>query len=431
MTETLTSNVIQAYVPPEIPNKYDIIPIHNSDRASFKKCRRYWEWSSPAKHNLMLRADIHGINKPMWFGTGIHYALEQYYTPGLRRDPVEAFSTWFDIQWNGGTVTEYWLDKVHDLKPKPVNQVHFSDDALMHESNDLWTVRGLENILPDPDHGEFMELKHLGTEMMRFYKTYAEKNDDFYVLMTEHDFSVPIWDYENNKLLRAVDTREESPNYGKLLEVHARGRMDAIKQSKLNGKLGIIDHKTAEKIGEDYFTKLETDEQCTSYLWAAEIEAKYYDLPHKGEPLEEVIYNTLRKYYPKEPTEVRGGMFSINRETESATYDMLMEWIKRNAPGVPLTEKQQGYVDWLKEVGDEQFIIRKMVLRNRHQLANAGKRLYLETMDMLDPNIRIYPNLRNDFTCLNCQFRAPCLAKEDGSDWKQLIHDNYTMTKDR
>jgi len=305
------------------------------------------------------------------------------------------------------------------------------DDYTGDRQISKWTVRGLEDILPSPDHAEYMELKTLGEEMMKFYKTYAEKNDDFVVLMTEHDFSVPIWDFEKNTLLRAIDTREESPYYGKLLEVHARGRMDAIKQSTINGKLGIIDHKTAEKIGEDYFTKLETDEQCTSYLWAAEIEAKYYDLPHAGEPLEEVIYNTLRKYYPKPPTEVRGGMFSVNRETESATYDMLMEWIKKNAPGVPLNIKQQAYVDWLKEVGDEQFIIRKMVTRNRYQLANAGKRLYLEAMDMLDPNLRIYPNLRNDFTCLNCQFRTPCLAQEDGSDYKQIIKDNYTTTRDR
>ena len=432
MTDILKSNITQAYVPPEIPSKWDIIPIHNSDRASFKKCRRYWEWSSPAKQNLMLRADIHGINTNLWFGTGIHWALEQYYTPGLRRDPIEAWLTWFDIQWNGGVVTEEWLDRVYDLKPKVATNPTFA----VENHNDGWAqptyiVRGLEDILPSPDHNEYMELKHLGVEMMRFYKTYAEKNDNFVVLMTEHDFSVPIWDFENNTLLRAIDTREESPNYGKLLEVHARGRLDAIKQSMINGKLGIVDHKTAEKVGEDYFTKLETDEQCTSYLWAAEIEAKYYDLPHKGEPLEEVIYNTLRKYYPREPTEVRGGMFSVNRETESCTYDMLMEWIKRNAPGVPLTDKQQGYVDWLKEVGDEQFIIRKMVLRNRHQLANAGYRLYLEAMDMLDPTLRIYPNLRGDFTCLNCQFRAPCLAKEDGGDWKQLIHDNYTTTRDR
>ena len=326
--------------------------------------------------------------------------------------------TWFDVQWRGGTVGKEWLDKVYDLKPRLVDQAALT-----------YVVRGLEDIIPDPDHNEFDELKELGIQMMTFYKEYAEKNDDFTVIMTEHDFSVPIWDYENNHILTSVDRREESPNYGKILEVHARGRLDGLTQ-RPNGKMGIIDHKTAAKIEEDYFVKLETDEQCTTYLWAAEIEAQYYDLPHKGQPLEEVIYNTLRKAYPKPPTELKNGMFSVNRTDESTTYPLLMAWIAKNMPGVKLSEKQSEYVDYLREVGDEQFIIRKAVRRNRHQLNNAGYRIYLEALDMLgDP--RIYPNISNTYQCINCAFRIPCIAKEDGGDWQQLINDNYTINKDR
>jgi PD-(D/E)XK nuclease superfamily len=418
----------------ELPSKFDIIPIHNSDRASFKRCREYWNWNSPTKQNLMVRADTLGINIPMWFGTGIHYALEQYYSPDLRRSPVEAFKTWFDIQWEGGVVTEDWLDKVYDLEPQTEKSPAFkvSDDVTVDQGWALPTykVRGLNDILPDPDTTEFDELRHMGIEMMMFYEKYAAVNDDFEVVTAEHNFSVPIWDYENDCILRMIDTREDSPNYGKELEVHARGRMDAIYR-KPNGKLGIIDHKTAGKIDEDLPIKLETDEQVTSYLWAAEVEASYYDLPHKGEPLEEVIFNVLRKAYPKPPTELKTGMFSVNRAEESTTYDMLMEWANKNMPGVPFNEKQQAYADYLREVGDEQFIIRKLVRRNRHQLTNIGQRIYLEAMDMLAPDLRIYPNLRNDFMCLGCAFRAPCLAKQDGSDYKQLIRDNYVTNRDR
>jgi hypothetical protein len=429
---------VTAYKPPDIPSKWDIIPIHNSDRTAFRDCRRRWDWSSPARHNLTLRADIHGVNHNLWFGTGIHWAIEQYYTPGIRRDPVEAWRTWFDIQWRGGVVTEEWLDKVYDLKPRLVSSESPSS-YLTHAwvpTDDkptpgrTYIVRGLEDILPYDDTEKFEELYELGVNMMIFYREYAEKNDDFEVILNEHQFSVPIWDYENNCILMSVDKREDSPNCGKLLEVHSRGRVDNVYIKPEQGKLGIIDSKTAAKIGEEYFAKLEADEQCTSYLWALEVEANYYDLPHKGEPLEEVVYNTLRKAYPKPPTELRNGMFSIDRENESCTYDILQEWIKRNMPGVPLSEKQQNYVDWLKDVGDEQFIIRKSVRRNRHQIANAGKRLYLEALDMLSDPL-IYPNLNNSWSCRNCVFRAPCLAKEDGSDWQQLIKDNYASNRDR
>jgi PD-(D/E)XK nuclease superfamily len=420
---------------PELPNKYDIIPVHQSDRSQFKRCRLYWDWTSPARQNLSLRADILGINLPMWFGTGIHYALENYYNPGLKRSPVESFRTWYDIQWNGGLVTEEWLPRVYDLEPENV-EIEIPQayaDVVTDEDykSDVYKVRGLNDILPDPDPAEFEELLHTGTEMMKFYQTYAEKNDDFKVLVAEHDFSVPIWDFETDAVMRAVDVREDSPNHGKVLDVHARGRMDAIWVRKDSGKLGIIDHKTAQQIDENLPVKLETDEQTTTYLWAAEIEAQYYNLPHKGEPLQEVIFNVLRKAYPREPTILQGGMFSVDRTKESTTYDILQQWIARNIPGVSLTEKQRGYVEYLKEVGDEQFIIRKPVRRNRHQLADAGYRLYLEARDMLDPNLRIYNNLRNDYACLGCAFRTPCLAKMDGGDWEQLIRDNYVQARDR
>jgi Zierdtviridae exonuclease len=403
------------YKAPEIPSKWEIIPIHNSDRGSFKRCRRYWDWNSPARHNYTVRADVYGVNIPMWFGTGIHYALEQFYNPGLRRDPVEAFRTWFDIQWRGGTVTPDWLDLVYDLNPEPA-------DA------GLFKVKGLSSILPDPDHLEFEELLTLGVKMMEFYKEYAANHDGFEVVMAEHNFSIPIWDYEYDRILKAHDHREDSPNFGKLLEVHARGRTDAI-TIRPNGKWGIVDHKTTQSI--DDLRKLEMDEQCTSYLYALEVEAVYYDLPHRGQAIEEVLYNVLRKAYPKPPTMLKNGMFSVDRLHESTTYELLMKWIDDNNLGiVKLNEKQQGYVDWLREVGDEQFIVRRPVRRNRHQIANAGQRLYLEALDMLyDP--RIYPNITNDWSCLNCQFRMPCLAKEDGGDWQQLLRDNYTINRDR
>src|SRR5215472_11644363 len=278
------------WTPPEIPSKYDIIPIHNSDRGNFRRCRRYFDWSSPTRSNLSLRADLMGINTDLWFGTGIHWALQRFYTPGLRHDPVESWKTWFDIQWRGGIISEEWLDLVYDLEPKVVNQNFKYHDPRTGDNAIMYMVRGLEDILPDPDGYVFDELYNLGVAMMEGYKLIAAKNDGFEVLVAEHDFSIPIWDITNDCILKAVDLREQSPNYGNVLEVHNRGRMDAI-YVKPNGKIGILDHKTSSRIDEEFFIKLETDEQCTSYLYAGEVEAKFYNLPYAGEPMEEVIYN--------------------------------------------------------------------------------------------------------------------------------------------
>jgi len=421
-----TAEATTTWHAPEIPSKWDIVPIHNSDRASFKRCRRYFDWTSPARNNLSLRADTHGVNTDLWFGTGIHYALENYYNPILRRDPVESWRTWYNYQWRGGLVDSSWLDKVYDLNPRL--HLHDPGDGF---SEQMYIVRGLEDIIPDADSDEFDRLYELGVQMMGAYKVWAPPRDGFEILMVEHDFSIPIWDYENECILKAVDLREQSPNYGKTLEVHSRGRMDVVWE-KPSGKLGIMDHKTSSRIDEDFFEKLETDEQVTSYMHAAEVEAKYYNLPYAGEAMEECIYNVLRKVYPREPTMVRGGLFSVNRNEESPTYEMLMAFIEENGIDVEsLDEKHKNYIAYVRDVGDDQFFIRKLVRRNRHQLANAGYRLYLEALDMLDPELRIYPNLRNDYQCLRCAFRAPCLAKEDGGDFEQLIRDNYTRTRDR
>src|SRR5262245_50078717 len=166
MTEIRENPIAQAlWQPPAIPSKYDIVPIHNSDRGSFKRCRRYFDWTSPARHNLSLRADIHGVNKDLWFGTGIHYALEMFYQPGLRRDPVEAWLTWYDIQVRGGTVDYTWLDHVYDLNPK-VKQIVPNMEAQEDWSKILYVVRGLEDIIPDVDMLEFEELRELGIQMM-------------------------------------------------------------------------------------------------------------------------------------------------------------------------------------------------------------------------------------------------------------------------
>lgn len=356
--------------------------------------------------------------------------MEQFYSPGIRRDPVEAFRTWFSIVWDGGTVTRDWLDRSYDLKPQPVER--FTPAGSRESIPITWTVRGLREILPDADHYEFDELRELGVGMLENYKRYAAENDGFEVIAAEHDFSVPIWDYENNCILKAVDVREQSPNYGKSIEVHARGRQDIL-YANPNARMGILDHKTADRVDnvETLEIKLEGNEQVTTYLWAAEIEAQYYDLPWKGEPFEEVIYNVLRKAAPMPPTVLRSGLFSIDRKQESATYDLIRDFM--DEAGIKyseLPEKHQAYVDWLREAGDEQFFVRKLVRRNRHQLKNAGYRIYLEALDMLGEP-RIYPNITGGWDCLNCAFRPPCMAKEAGEDWQYLIKENYSVNRDR
>lgn len=407
-----------------VPSKWDIMPVHASDVASFKRCRRYWDWSSPTRTNLRRRVDIEGISFPLWFGTGAHFALEQFYNPVFSRDPVESFIEWYEYQWNGGIVTADWLERSLDNEPVPVNE---DGDVLgiVPEDHNLWKIRGLRDIHPAPVHEEFEAHRELGIGMMTFYKEYAAKNDDFVVVSAESKFSVPLG-------FEVIDRREDSPNYGKKIEVHARGTRDAIIYNPDSERYGFMDHKTAAEIGDSYFTKLEMDEQMLTYFWASEYEAEVYDLPYKR--VDRVIYNVLRKAYPKPPTVLKDGISpSISRKEESTTAELFAKYIKE-AGIQPLYDndpKWQAYYNWLVHMGDSNFIQRKAIRYNEHQVRNSRLHYRMVAEEMLDPNLRIYPTPSGNWLCTGCQFRAPCIAADDGSDFTYILSDGYELNRGR
>lgn len=420
-----TPHTSPAHVPPPVPSKFDIIPIHNSDVAAFMRCRRYWDWTSPARNNLRRAVQIHGINFPLWFGGGIHYALEQYYNPILSRDPVEAFQTWFSLQYEGGEVAESWLEYSYDINPEPIWRYNHPDGEPDTDSAPrAYNIRGLRDLHPNPDHEEFATHRELGIQMMTYYRDFAKVNDDFRVVAAESMFSIPLG-------FEWTDTREQSPNYGKKLEVHARGKRDAIVQSLVTDKYAIIDHKTAGKIDDAYLAKLEMDRQCGRYMWASQEEARLHDLPWTH--IDHTIYQALWKKYPKPPTILANGITpSINRAEESCTAEMFADYVA--SAGLTAwfegNEKAQSYYNWLVEAGNERFVHREVVRRNEHQLKTIGEEYKAVAMDMLNsPNI--YPNPTGDFLCLTCAFRGPCLAVDDGGDWQDMLANGYERNMDR
>lgn len=420
----------------DIPSKYDIIPIHTSDRQTFKGCRRKWNWSSPARQNLTRRVDVHGVYEPFWFGTGIHYAIQKYYDPSYNEPAVIAFETWFNLQVNGGYITEDELPEYADRNPVLVD-------------NGLYWVKGLSTLDPYYDGDKMDEYLDIGIGMMTYYSQYAQANDNFTVIAVEQTFSIPITD-ENGNPLYAFDTREMptgwEPNFdenpvgplarahinGYQKQVHARGRMDQIIQDNETGRYGLRDYKTTSRVDDDYFRHLDLDEQCTTYSWAAEVQAKLYDLPYKV--IDFIDYQALLKNYPKPPKiNKRGFPLSLNRQECSTTAEMFQEAL--DVLGIrklfELDEQARNYYEWLVETEDKRFINTHRVRRNKWQKYNCGRRLYFEALDMLNPSLAIYPNPTKDYSCLNCWFRSPCVMAEDGSDYKTVLKDGFIKNYDR
>jgi hypothetical protein len=290
----------------------------------------------------------------------------------------------------------------------------------------VYQTEGLRDLLPSPDEEEYMAFKELGVGMMTFYKEYAAREDDFEVVAAESTFSIPLG-------FERIDLREESPNYGKTLEVHARGKRDAIvhwPDRPEKQQYGIFDHKTASKVDEDYFESLENDPQFSTYIWASVTEAEIHDLPWKH--IENVVCNALRKVYPKPPTITTRGFPSIDRSKEGTTAQMfsdtvrdigLVDWFHDD-------KKAQEYYEYLLSEGDKVFIQRDFARRNVHEIRATGEELRMVAMDMLDEP-RIYKSPSRLGYCTRCQFRAPCISKDDGSDWKGMLADGYELNRDR
>jgi hypothetical protein len=55
---------------------------------------------------------------------------------------------------------------------------------------------------------------------------------------------------------------------------------------------------------------------------------------------------------------------------------------------------------------------------------NAGRNIYLEAMDMIDPNLRLYPS-PGRFGCTFCAYRQPCLGTNRDEDVEYMFISNF------
>jgi hypothetical protein len=67
---------------------------------------------------------------------------------------------------------------------------------------------------------------------------------------------------------------------------------------------------------------------------------------------------------------------------------------------------------------------RTWIRRSRIEIGAVGERLSAEALDMLDPGLRLYPSPTPEH-CGRCDFRAPCLAMNEGADVEAVLDVGY------
>lgn len=380
--------------------------IHTSGRRSFRGCRRRWDW--------LFRQYFYPITtaKPLEFGVAYHKAMEVFFEPTLwdkPRDIVTALA----IQAFRGKCKEQFTkyQEAFGLPDKEVivdyeERLELGEGMISHFAEVSVHDKKLEGMTPthvevsfevpieDPDTGEGLWCK-CGSCWDR-YKAYilTQRPDVF------DDFGVP-----------ALPSWIGLPvTYG--------GRIDAIMQGP-DGRYWIVDWKTAARLAEenDRTEFLALDDQITSYCAA---------LNKLGADIAGFIYFEQKKAYPVEPEpNVRrrlGRLFSVNKQ-QIADATLYEETVKELDPEAYEQGLYEEHIEWLRLNGGR-YHASYREYRNQEELHQCWINIWNEASDMVDPNLRIYPNAGR-FNCTNCAFRQPCLEQNSGGDYMYALETMF------
>lgn len=342
------------------------IYIHTSDRIAFKRCRRRWQWGSPLREGLV--PVLGRVSSALWFGSGFHFALEDF----------------------------HGYNKFGNL-----------DDAFDH-----YVGRFKDDELPE----DWKDLVKLARGMFAHYMNWRVNRDLFETVwvddrpLVEVSFKLPL-----------PEAAVGRPH------VYYAGTLDRVVQDEY-GDFWLVDYKTT---GNFDTSKLEMDPQVSAYCWAART---MFDLPVQG-----MVFIQFKKSYPSPPKLLKTtGSFSFDK-SQNTSYDLyntaLTALYGRDYDLCP-TDLRNKYIDFLNfllgqesEQGDR-FIRYDLVRRNDSHISSVYDQIILETRDMIDSTIPIYPNPTSN--CVwDCPFVTPCMAKDDGSDWEFLLDENYERQLER
>jgi hypothetical protein len=340
--------------------------IRTSDSILFKRCRRAWGWGSHLRGNLGSR----NAASPLWLGSGFHFALEDFHGPNYYGHPIVALQAY-------AMATHKWKGR---------------------------------SALP----GNWMDDLDLGKRMLTYYADHWLRNRP------------PLETFiYNGEPQTEVNFRIQIPADPGMLEEY--GYSNAIYSGTLDrviidddGVLWICEYKTAKAIQTSHY---ETDPQVTRYCWAA-------TLLYPGYRVGGVIYQQHRKTLPDEPRTLANGKLSTAK-TQSTDYFFYRKAIINQygsiegAPGSVVD--CLNHFARLEEPEHNAYVRRDKLYRNEHQTQAEGEKILLEVVDMLNPELPLYPNPTRE--CGFCTFKGPCIAFDDGCDWEQEL-EAYCQPRD-
>ena len=401
------------------------ILIRTSGRRTFRRCIRKWGFQSGLKMNLDRIGSESNIH--FWFGSAIHWAMEDYFGYNKFGDPRRAFKAYYDcfdeIDKPMLADTHYdlgigMLTYFLEWLPRHNQTMQFKTLWLTHDENGYHeSAPGVDGAYPAVEQSFELDL---GVRVVRdpiskkIYYRYKEGDNIDYPL-----FSIELPTGEINYYVVEQDGRKVDVE---ICPVVYHGTFDRLVIDRF-GRWWILDYKTAK--GADT-NKLDTDDQISAYLWAAE---QWFQ--HK---IHGFVYLQLTKEVPKPPRRLKNGSLSVDKK-QKTTYGLYRDEVIKDYGDV--SKAPANIIDALNTFAEQEtpegdkFIRWDFVTRTDAQKISTYHNIMAEVMLQTDPNLILFPNPTRD--CIwDCPFRDVCIAMDDDRmDEAQAILDaNYAERSD-
>jgi Zierdtviridae exonuclease len=230
----------------------DVPLLTTSEIKSFDRCPQQWWWG--------YRSGLRGKSKPadaLWFGTGIHYALAEWYDEGFNRGPQPA-DTFY--RWVG--------DEVREIK------------ANLTDRDREWF-----------EEPAYYDAGDLGIAMLDAYLDQYGEDEDWEVIAVEQAFEV------------------ELVRNGETIAIFA-GCVDGAFIDHSDGNAYLLENKSAGAIKTAH---LPLDMQAGNYFAAGTTVLRHQGVIGPKDTLYGIMYNFLRKSMPDErPRNARGA--ALNKD---------------------------------------------------------------------------------------------------------------------
>jgi hypothetical protein len=405
--------------------------LRTSDRRVFRRCLRKWDYLSSMRQNLTRSGAEQNIN--FWFGSAIHFALEDYHSWNHYGDPRKAFYAYYkafkeselpigaDYCYElGMAMLSYYLT----WYPRYNSATGFETVWLDEEGNDV----------PPHSPGAYPAVEQrfmlplnvsaiVDIETDVTYAQYQPESDGYYggrgtlisVEKGEHKFSEDGYaEQDEMEHIWLKPNGEKRPV--QIIPLFYHGTMDRIVKDKF-GRWWILDYKTAK--GADT-NKLDTDDQISAYIWAATVMFK--------KPIYGFIYLQLTKDSVQEPRRLKNGDLSVDKK-QKTTYSLLKQEIINDYGSV--SNAPNKIIQFLNELASretpegDRFIRWDFVRRSNEQIINTAKAVYAELALMMSPDLECFPNPTRD--CIwDCPVREACIAQDrEDSDTLELFFKDW------